>query len=51
VQVSTNEDPMTELTLRQEAIDRLAESANGSFGLSATKLGYRWEMDRRQRQG
>jgi len=51
VQVSTNEDPMTRLTLRQDAIEWLAESANGSFGLSATKLGDRSEMDRRRRQG
>jgi hypothetical protein len=42
---------MITLKLRQDAIDWLAESANGSFRLSATKRGHRWEMDRRQRQG
>jgi hypothetical protein len=51
VQVSTNEDPMTRLTLRPDAIDRLAPAANGSFRLSATKYGHRWEIDRRRRQG
>jgi len=49
--MSMNEDPMTRLTSRQLAIDPLAESANGSFRLSSTKRGHRWEMDRRRRQG
>jgi hypothetical protein len=51
VQVSTNEDPMTSLMLRTDAIDRLALQANGSFRLPATKSGHRREIDRRRRQG
>jgi len=51
VQKSTNEDPMTRLTLRPDSIDRLASKANGSFRLSATKSGHRREIDRRRRQG
>jgi hypothetical protein len=37
---------MTRLRLRQDSIARLAETANGSFGLSATKRGHRLEIDR-----
>jgi hypothetical protein len=51
VQVSTNEDPMTRLTLRPDAIDRLVQKANGSFRLSVTERGHRLEIDRRDRQG
>ena len=46
VQVSTNEDPMTRLTLRPDAIDRHAETANGSFRLPAHLSGNRMEIDR-----
>ena len=42
---------MTRLTLRPDAIDRLANQANGSFRLSATELGYRLEIDRRDNRG
>jgi hypothetical protein len=41
---------MTRLTLRPDAIDRLAETANGSFRLSAPDNGHRLEIDRRDRQ-
>jgi hypothetical protein len=51
VQASTNEDPMIRLTLRPDAIDRLAETANGSFRLSAIKRGQRLEIDRRDQAG
>jgi hypothetical protein len=51
VQLSTNEDPMTKFTLRPDAIDRLAQKANGSFRLSATERGHRLEIDRRDQQG
>jgi hypothetical protein len=50
-QVSTNEDPMIRLTLRPDAIDRLAETANGSFRLPANDRVLRWEIDRRDQQG
>jgi hypothetical protein len=50
VQVSTNEDPMIRLTLRPDAIDRLANEANGSFRLSATERGHRLEIDRSDQQ-
>jgi hypothetical protein len=46
VQVSTNEDPMTRLRLRPDAIDRLAETAHGSFRLPAQLSGNRQENDR-----
>jgi hypothetical protein len=46
VQVSTNEDPMTRLTLRPDAIDRLVETTNGSFRLPAQLSGNRMEIDR-----
>jgi hypothetical protein len=51
VQVSTNEDPVIRLTLRPDAIDRLAQKANGSFRLSATERGHRLEIDRRDHRG
>lgn len=51
VQMSTNEDPMTRLTLRRVAIDRLAEKADGSFLRSATERDQRLEIDRRHSQG
>jgi len=50
-QLSTNEDPMTRLTLRPDAIDPLARKANGSFRLPATERGHRLEIDRRDQQG
>jgi hypothetical protein len=38
---------MTRLTLRPDAIGRLAHKANGSFRLAATERGHRLEIDRR----
>ncbi|HEV8281173.1 MAG TPA: hypothetical protein VGQ02_04905 [Candidatus Limnocylindrales bacterium] len=42
---------MTRLTLRPDAIDLLAGTANGSFRLPAIERGHRLEIDRRDRQG
>jgi hypothetical protein len=51
VQVSTNEDPMTRLKLRPDAMDRLADKANRSFRLPAQLSGNRQENDRIHQQG
>jgi hypothetical protein len=42
---------MTRFTLRQDAIDRLADEASGRFVLHANASGNRREIDRRNRQG
>jgi len=42
---------MTRFMLRPDAIDRLAQKANGSFRLSATERSHRLEIDRRDRLG